>query len=299
MGDQRVASRVPRLATKLPPTPPPAHASSSTNTFTSHGSGSSTETLTSRRSVSEAFSLLAGSTASSRTGLRSRHASTWSRSPASGPSRSFSSTSSARDLKQNAKDKLVEEGKKFAKEKVNQTLSGDEVKQQAKNLSSSTSKILFAALAVAGAAYMLIGGQTHAEEAPRQPKDSKAGPGPKYSKDQVTLLCLVGPHLSGKTTQAKRLVNRFSDKLDDIVQPKSLDELTSILSTRASSSKRISLILDNFPQTLEDAQKIESELVPIFCFSFYDLPLKDFEKRLPRPKTKSKRWKNSRSTRKG
>ena len=173
----------------------------------------------------------------------------------------------------------MEEGKKFAKEKVNEKLGAEDTKQQAKNLSSSTSKILFAALAVAGAAYLLVGGQTHAEEA-RQPKDSKHGTGPKYSKDQVTLLCLVGPSLSGKTTQAKRLLNRFSSELDDIVQPKSLEELSSILASRASSKKRTSLILDNFPTTLEDAQRIEKEIVPIFCFSFYDLPLKDFEQRL-------------------
>lgn len=169
----------------------------------------------------------------------------------------------------------------FAKEKVNATLNSEETKQQAKNLSSSTSKILFAALAVAGAAYLLVGGQTHAEEQHRS-NESKSGPGPKYTKDQVTLLCLVGPSLSGKTTQAKRLLNRFSSELDDIVQPKSLDELNSIIASRASSNKRTSLILDNFPTTLEDAQRIEKEIVPIFCFSFYDLPLKDFEKRLPK-----------------
>lgn len=175
----------------------------------------------------------------------------------------------------------MEEGKKFAKEKVNERLSPDETKQQAKNLSNSTSKILFAGLAVAGAAYLLMGGQAHAEEA-RRPTDSPTGSAPKYTKDQVTLLCLVGPSLSGKTTQAKRLVKRFSSELDDIVSPTSLDELSSILASRTSSRKRTSLILDNFPTTLEDAQRIEKELVPIFCFSFYDLPLKDFEKRLPK-----------------
>lgn len=278
MGDQRVASRVPRLASKLPPAASASQVASSTNNY-AQPTFSSAETCTHRRSVSEAFTLLAGSTASSSTGLRRRHASTWSRN-AVVHSRSFSSAGSAQDLKQDVKDRVVEEGKKFAKEKVNETLNSEDTKQQAKNLSSSTSKILFAGLAVAGAAYMLMGGQTHAEEA-RGPKDSKSSAGPKYSKDEVTLLCLVGPSLSGKTTQAKRLVDRFSDKLDDVVQPASLDELNSILSSRASSKKRTSLILDNYPQTLEDAQKIEKEVVPIFCFSFYDLPLKDFEKRLP------------------
>ena len=101
------------------------------------------------------------------------------------------------------KNKVVEEGKKYAKEKVNQTLNSEDTKQQAKNLSSSTSKILFIGLAVAGAAYMLMGGQAHAEEE-RSPNASHDGPGPKFSKDQVSLLCLVGPSLSGKTTQAKR-----------------------------------------------------------------------------------------------
>ena len=212
MGDQRVASRVPRLAAKLPPTASPSHAASSTSGFTQSSAGSAETFTTSRRSISEAYSLLAGSTASARTGLRSRHASTWSRAAAV-PSRSFSSTSSAKDLKQDAKDRLVEEGKKFAKEKVSAKLNGEETKQQAKNLSSSTSKILFAGLAVAGAAYLLMGGQTHAEEA----RDSKSGSGPKYSKEQVSLLCLVGPSLSGKTTQAKRLHKRFSSEIDDIV----------------------------------------------------------------------------------
>ena len=278
MGDQRVASRVPRLASKLPPSASGPQNLSTGNHYVQPGPGSA-QAYTSRRSVSEAFSLLAGSTATSRTGLRSRQASTWSRA-ASGPSRSFSSSSSSQDLKQDAKEKLYEKGKEFAKEKVNEKLSSEDTKQQALNTSSSLSKILFAGLAVAGAAYLLMGGTTHAEEA-RQPKDSKSGPGPKYTKDQVTLLCLVGPSLSGKTTQAKRLVKRFSGELDDIVEPKSLEELDSILSSRAGSKKRVSLILDNFPTTLEDAQKIEKEVVPIFCFSFYDLPLKDFEQRLP------------------
>ncbi|CDU24504.1 uncharacterized protein SPSC_04005 [Sporisorium scitamineum] len=274
LGDQRVASRVPRLASKPVPS-----ASASQPTTSSHHlvqpSAASAEAYTSRRSISEAFGLLAGSTASARTGQRNCHASTWSRAS----TRSFASTSSVQDLKQDARDRLVEEGKKFAKEKFNEKLNPEETKQQAKNLSNSTSKILFAALAVAAAAYQFIGGETHAEEA-RQPSSTRSTP--KYTKDQVTLLCLVGPSLSGKTSQAKRLVKRFSSELDDIVQPTSLDELSSILASRSpsSSKNRISLILDNFPTTLQDTHRIENEIVPIFCFSFYDLPLKDFEKRL-------------------
>lgn len=276
MGDQRVASRVPRLASK----PSPAastHAVQPANGFT-QTSIISSQAFSHRRSVSEAFSLLAGSTASSRTGLRSRHASTWSGTSV-GHSRSFSSTTSTQDVKQDIKDRVVEEGKKFAKEKVNEF--SEDKKQQAKNMSSSTGKILFAGLAVAGAAYMLMGGQAHAEEA-RVAKVSKRGPSPTSNKDQVSLLCLVGPSLSGKTTQAKRLLHRFSDELDDIIQPTSIEDLASILASRISSKKRTSLILDKFPQTLEDAQRIEEELVPIFCFSFYDIPLEDFGKRLPK-----------------
>ncbi|KAJ1033618.1 hypothetical protein NDA13_001604 [Ustilago tritici] len=277
MGDQRVASRVPRLAAKIAPTASVSHGTPSIGSFVQPGSNSS-ESYTSRRSVSEAFGMLAGSTASSRTGLRSRHASTWTQT-AVAPARSFSTSSSAQDIKETAKNKVVEEGKKFAKETVDAKLNSEETKQQAKNMSSSTSKILFAGLAVAGAAYLLMGGTAHAEEAR---KSDGSGSGPKYTKDQVTLLCLVGPSLSGKSTQAKRLLKRFNSELDDIVQPKSIDELASILSSRANSKKRTSLILDNFPNTLEDAQRIEKELVPIFCFSFYDLPLKDFGKRLPK-----------------
>ncbi|SJX61036.1 uncharacterized protein SRS1_12259 [Sporisorium reilianum f. sp. reilianum] len=277
LGDQRVASRVPRLAAKLPSTPSGSQPTTCSPHLLQPGAASSSaEVYTARRSISEAFGLLAGSTASARTGLRNRHASTWSRAS----TRSFASTSSAQDLKQDAKDRLVEEGKKFAKEKLNEKLSAEETKQQAKNLSSSTSKILFAALAVAGAAYYLLGGEVHAEEARKSP-DGKSTP--KYTKDQVTLLCLVGPSLSGKTTQAQRLLDRFPDELDAIVAPTSLDDLAALLASRSrSGAKRISLILDNFPTTLADAQRIERELVPIFCFSFYDLPLNDFEKRLPR-----------------
>ncbi|KAJ1032489.1 hypothetical protein NDA16_000513 [Ustilago loliicola] len=286
MGDQRVASRVPRLAAKLAPAASLSHAPSSVGSFAQHSSNSS-ETYTSRRSVSEAFGMLAGSTASSRTGLRSRHASTWSRTSVA-PARSFSSTASTQDIKETVKNKVVEEGKKFAKETVNEKLNSEDTKQQAKNLSSSTSKILFAGLAVAGAAYLLMGGTAHAEEARKSDGGSS---GPKYTKDQVTLLCLVGPSLSGKTTQAKRLLKRFNSELDDIVQPKSIQELSSILSFRASSKKRTSLILDNFPTTLEDARRIEKEIVPIFCFSFYDFPLKDFEKRLPKSTSEQDRRK--------
>lgn len=273
LGDQRVASRVPRLASKLPPVASTSQSTVSTQRYAQPGGVASAESFASRRSISEAFGLLAGTTASARTGLRSRNASTWSRTN----SRGFASTSSIRDLKQDAKDRLVEEGKKFAKEKLDAKLNASETREQAKNLSSSTGKILFGLLAVAGVAYQFLGGDVHAEEARKETSPS----GPKYSKDQVTLLCLVGPSLSGKTTQAKRLVKRFSE-LDDVVSPTSFDELSSILASRASGKTRTSLILDNFPTTLEDAQRIENELVPIFCFSFYDLPLKDFEKRLPR-----------------
>ncbi|SNX82336.1 uncharacterized protein MEPE_01042 [Melanopsichium pennsylvanicum] len=287
LGDQRVASRVPRLASKLPINASGAYVASPSSSFALLSS-TSTKIYATRRSIAEAFGMLAGSTASARTGLRTRHASTWSLS-VGGISRSFSSTSSTQDLKQSAQDKLVEEGKKFAKEKVSQTLSGEEVKQQAKNASSSTSKILFGALAVVGAAYMLMGGQAHAEEA-RKSEDKKDGAGPKYSKDEVSLLCLVGPPLSGKTTQAKRLLNRFSSELDDVISPTCFEELSSILASSASGRKRVSLILDDFPNTLEEAQRIEEEIVPIFCFSFYDLPLKDFEKRLPKS-TKDERSK--------
>ncbi|KIS71046.1 uncharacterized protein UMAG_10590 [Mycosarcoma maydis] len=279
LGDQRVASRVPRLVSKDPSKASSLQPRTLSHHFAQPGLASS-ETCTSRRSISEAFGLLAGSTASSRTGLRRRNISTWSH-----PSRSFSSTSSNRDLKQDTKDKLVEEGKKFAKDKLDSKLNATETREQAKNLSSSVSKILFTLLAVAGVAYQFVGGKTHAEEACTSLK-----PAPKYTKHQVSLLCLVGPSLSGKSTQAKRLSNHFPE-LDAVVQPKSIDELSSIIASRATGKKRTSLILDDFPTTLEDAQRIEDEIVPIFCFSFYDLPLGDFEKRLSEKDEKKKREK--------
>lgn len=303
LGEQRVASRVPRLASKVAPATASLLPSASNHQLSS-SSFASAETSTARRSISKSFGLLAGSTVASRTGLlRNRHLSTCSQS------RGFSSTSPARDLKQDAAEKIVEQGKKYAKSKLDSRINTDQVMEQAQKLSASktgeefaeqgakfakdtlsegmkggakslaatTSRIVFALLAVAGTAYLMIGGETHAEE---QRGAGKKEGGPKYSKDQVSLLCLVGPSLSGKTTQAKRLVNRFKE-LDDIVQPKSFDELLHIISERAKPGKRTSLVVDNFPTTLEDAQRIEKEIVPIFCFSFYDLPLKDFEKRLP------------------
>ncbi|TKY85162.1 hypothetical protein EX895_006242 [Sporisorium graminicola] len=161
LGDQRVASRVPRLASKPLPIACGPQAMASSHHLVQTNADSSAGTFAAKRSISEAFGLLAGSTASARTGFRHRHASTWSRAS----TRGFVSTSSAQDLKQDAKDKLVEEGKKFAKEKFNEKLNAEETKQQAKSLSSSTSKILFAALAVAAVAYQFLGGETHAEEA--------------------------------------------------------------------------------------------------------------------------------------
>lgn len=102
-------------------------------------------------------------------------ASTWSRAAATSL-RHLSSTSTAHNLKQEAKDKLVEEGKKLAKDKVNQTFNAEQAKQQAKNMSSSTGRILFIGLAVAGAAYLLVGsGQSHAEEAKKPDADAKRG----------------------------------------------------------------------------------------------------------------------------
>ncbi|PWZ01009.1 hypothetical protein BCV70DRAFT_158878 [Testicularia cyperi] len=256
---RRVASRVPRLATK--------------STVTAD---SGTSSAIPKRSVREAFTTLAGSTYSARSRNHQITASVQAHSAV----RTFSTTPMQFDLKDQIKDKAVEKGKEYAKEAINDSGNREEVKRAATRASGSLSKILFAGLAVAGAFYMLSGGTAHNEEDRSQGPPSTA----KFTKDQVSLLCLIGPHLSGKSSQAKRLLSRFDKELDGVVQPNSVDELVHMIKDKTKSAKgrRLSLIVEGFPNKLEDAERIEKELVPIFCLSFYDLSLSEFEKRLPK-----------------
>ena len=84
--------------------------------------------------------------------------------------------------------------------------------------------------------------------------------------EEVSLLCLIGTPKSGRTTQAKRLSERF----DLPIIP-------------ASSSKTLApglYIVDGSPATLEQVPQLPG---PIWCTIFFDLPPSEYARRFNKP----------------
>lgn len=97
----------------------------------------------------------------------------------------------------------------------------------------------------------------------------------QFGLDQVTLICVVGVPGSGKTTQAKRMQERFKgfELLSDVDSVQKLEE--AVKSRRArpeAKGKETQLIVDNVPLALEDTRKLEASLCPVFVVLYFDLP---------------------------
>lgn len=132
--------------------------------------------------------------------------------------------------------------------------------------------------------FPLLRDTIHCEGAQRGKKSGKgaggAGGKPAYGLDQVTLICLVGVGSSGKSTQASRLPKRF-EGFEVISGVSSVDEVHKEVQKRADKNgeKETLLVLDGYPATLEEAQKIEKDTCPIFVVLYFDLPKEKYAER--------------------
>lgn len=150
--------------------------------------------------------------------------------------------------------------------------------------------------------FSLLREPVHMEGKSEKSDDGKQGDssssGPQFSLDQVTLICVVGVHGSGKSSQASRLSKRFEGfrVLEDV-------KSTSDLSQRIQEARKADvakkgqhaetlLIVDGFPRTAEEAKEVEKSTCPIFVVTYMDLPKEDFAKRFPKRSVKEE-WEPS------
>lgn len=140
------------------------------------------------------------------------------------------------------------------------------------NLSVSATAISLAILASAG---LFNGRQTlHAEAKQAQPKtknEHQQSGQPSFTKDDVSLLCLIGYASAGKSTQAKNLEKRWGKDGWTTVKVGSLDELRKTIETRKRDGEQLSLIVDGFPRSWEEAQALEKEVCSAAAASFVRL----------------------------
>lgn len=98
-------------------------------------------------------------------------------------------------------------------------------------------------------------------EARKEPKSNAA-----FTKDQIGVICVIGGPSSGKTTQLENASNRFDlVKLDASKQDirKEIERIVSETSSARKDGKKIRVIIEGFPKTLEEANTFENEVVPI------------------------------------
>lgn len=108
-------------------------------------------------------------------------------------------------------------------------------------------------------AFALLRNTVKAEEATNGPNEDS------------TIICIVGLPGSGKSTQAKRLSDRFDGF--KIIDGSRLDPA----SFKSSAS---SIIIDGYPRTLTDAKNFESKSqTPIFVLVYFDMPEGEWSKR--------------------
>ncbi len=143
--------------------------------------------------------------------------------------------------------------------------------------------ILAAGGALSVSAIIYAGTTLHSEDKPR------------YTKEEVSLLCMIGVPGAGKTTQAKKIKEKWPEfeMLDDI---NSVDKLIFRVTRdrRPKPGERKSYLVDGFPRSMKDVKRIESELVPVFCVLFHDLPKEKAEERFGKDSREYKEWEKAR-----
>lgn len=115
-------------------------------------------------------------------------------------------------------------------------------------------------------------------------KDPKA---PVFSRDEVTVVMIIGSPKAGKTTNVMRIAKRFDCQVEladsDIYSDIALNLPTAHLSNPHGSSK-LRIVVDDFavgaPDPLAQALQFEESVAPILLFMFVDCPLKDAELRV-------------------
>lgn len=138
------------------------------------------------------------------------------------------------------------------------------------------------ALASLLAATCLLNTNTHELKAEAKQNKGGTSPSTKYSKDDVSLLCLIGFPESGKTTQVENLENRWGkDGWKAIKNVDSLEKLEQAIeeSRKNNKGKQSSLLIDGFPRNWEEAKEVEKKLCEIFAFAYFHMDEDEWTKR--------------------
>lgn len=98
----------------------------------------------------------------------------------------------------------------------------------------------------------------HAEA--KQHESIAKGRQASLTKDDVSLLCLIGYPRSGKSVQASNLERRWGKEGWQTVTVDSLKALHTAIKDRKKEGERLSLIVDGFPRSWEEARSVEKEV---------------------------------------
>lgn len=152
------------------------------------------------------------------------------------------------------------------------------------------------ALASLLAATCLLNSNTHELKLEaKQNKESK-GKSTKYTKDDVSLLCLIGFPESGKTTQVENLEKRWGkDGWKAIKNVDSIEKLEKAIEEERKNSKgkQSSLLIDGFPRSWKEAQEVEKKLCEIFAFAYFHMDEDEWIKRTQKSKEEYKKIENN------
>lgn len=140
------------------------------------------------------------------------------------------------------------------------------------------------ALASLLAATCLFNTNTHKLRAEAKPtkKNEKVDLSTKYSKDDVSLLCLIGFPQSGKTTQAENLEIRWGKEgWKAIKNVDSIEKLEKAIeeARKNDQGKQSSLLIDGFPRNWQEAKEVEKKICEIFAFAYFHMEQDEWIKR--------------------
>jgi len=100
----------------------------------------------------------------------------------------------------------------------------------------------------------------------------------KYTKRDVSVVCIIGGPAAGKSTQMQNIVKRFG-----LTQVKASDDIPKQIEAAIASApkgKKPRVILEGFPTTIEQSDRFERDVCPILVVLFIDLEAKQALARL-------------------